>query len=91
LFPGNDPEVPVTAYTAIYHQDGGHEVPAAVAGFKLPLHKLQQHLLTVTEGYAAPSVRMRISIFHNGKSGLKIFLLHKSFDNVQTYFILKFP
>jgi hypothetical protein len=60
-FAGNDPEVPVTAYTAIYHQDGGHEVPAAVAGFKLPLHKLQQHLLTVTEGYAAPSVRMRIS------------------------------
>lgn len=67
LFPGNDPEVPVTAYTAIYHQDGGHEVPAAVAGFKLPLHKLQQHMLTITESYASPSVSIwifRFSLTH---------------------------
>ncbi|XP_059474335.1 voltage-dependent calcium channel subunit alpha-2/delta-3-like isoform X2 [Neocloeon triangulifer] len=52
---GSDPDLAVTAFTAIYHQDGGHEVPAAVAGFKLPIHKLHQHLYAITENLASPS------------------------------------
>ncbi|CAB3365530.1 Hypothetical predicted protein [Cloeon dipterum] len=52
---GADPDQTVTAFTAVYHQDGGHEVPAAVAGYKFPIHRLQQQLYKITETYASPS------------------------------------
>jgi hypothetical protein len=96
LFLGNDPEVPVTAYTAIYHQDGGYEVPAAVAGFKLPLHKLQQHMLTISESLAAPSVRTTIYLalntflLHNNNNYIKIFVNIKTVNNIYEFVIINF-